>query len=183
MEILDLLNLAALILLGAGFLWKDRQAHLLRVSGWSLEGLYWLTKAPYYLGIDHQFNALGAAAAFPVFLYVGYQEFQSYEWNDDYPPLRFVAGAMFFAGMGYFLIAVFPPLSEFMIGLVAHQSVWLANLGGYDFGVGEITPESAKLVGVPISIVLDCTAIQAYFVAGSFLFGCRGPWKKRMSIS
>lgn len=181
MQPLDLLNLAALSLLGAGFLWKDRRSHLLRMAGWSLEGIFWLTKVPHYLDIDDQFNALGALAACPIFLYLGYQEHLSHRWNDDYPPLKFVTGAMFIAGMGYFLIDNFPPLSQFMIDVVAHQSVWLANLPGYDFGVGDISPVRALLtnMNVPISIVLECTAIQAYFVAGAFLFGCRGPWLKR----
>ena len=178
-QAIEILNFAGLLLLGAGFLWKDRNAHVLRMLGWVIVGVYWLLRAPYYLGEDDQFNALGAGLALPIFCFVAYHESRSYKWNDDYPPLRFVAGAMFIAGMGYFLIAVIPVLSQLMIGVVAEQSVWLANLAGYDFSVGEVTPESAELIGVPIYIVLECTAIQAYFIAGAFLFGCRGDIKKR----
>ena len=176
----DVLNLAALLLLGAGFLWKDNRAHLLRMTGWLLEGIYWLGKVPEYIGHDDGFNALGAAIALPVFWYLAYHEFNSNKWNDDYPPLRFVTGAMFIAGMGYFIIDHVPLVSEILIGVVAYQSVWLANLFGYNFGVGDINPERAELIGVPIMIILECTAIQAFLVAGSFLFGCRGDQKKRL---
>ena len=179
---LDLMNLAALILLGTGFLWKDKRAHLLRMTGWLLLGIYWLAKIPEYLGHDDSFNALGAAMALPIFWYLAYHEFNSHKWNDDYPPLRFVTGAMFIAGMGYFVIDHFPPVSELLITIVAHQSVWLANLAGYDFAVGDINPERAQLIGVPIMIVLECTAVQAFLVAGSFLFGCRGEPKKRVMV-
>ncbi len=179
MEPLELVNLAGLILLGAGFFWRDRRAHALRAAGWLILGIYWLTRAPGYLAEDDQFNALGAAIALPVFGFVAYHESLSFKWNDEYPPLRFIAGAMFAAGLGYFLIDNIPALSRFLVETVAHQSVWLANLGGYDFGVGAITEYGAQLTGVPIIIVLECTAVQAYFVAGSFLFGCRGDPRKR----
>ena len=179
---MDMINLAALLFMGAGFLWKDNRAHLLRMSGWLLEGIYWLTKVPEYLGENDGFNALGAAMALPIFWYLAYHEFNSHRWNDDYPPLRFVTGAMFIAGMGYFIIHHVPAVSEAIITAVAHQSVWLANLPGHDFSVGDINSERAQLVGVPIMIVLECTAIQAFLAAGSFLFGCRGNPKKRAMV-
>ena len=178
---IDIFNFAGLLLLGMGFLWRDRGAHILRMSGWAVVGLYWFSRAPTYLGGEDQFNALGAGLALPIFLYLAFQEYKSYQWDDDYPPLRFVTGAMFIAGMGYFLIQNVPVLSRMMIEIVAHQSVWLANLGGYDFGVGAVGTEGAALTGVPIVIVLECTAIQAYFVTAAFLFGCRGDKMKRMA--
>lgn len=182
MDAADLLNLAGLVLLGAGFLWKDRRAHPMRMVGWLFEGVFWGLRSFHYLWIDDQFNALGAAAALPIFWYLGFHEAKSYQWDDDYPPLRFVAGAMFIAGLGYFIIGSFPPVSEIMIRVTADQSVWLANLGGYSFAIGDVSPERALLVGVPIMIVIECTAVQAYLVAGSFLFGCRGDAKRRALV-
>jgi archaeosortase A (PGF-CTERM-specific) len=182
MDILDLVNLSAILLLGAGFLWKDDRAHILRLAGWFLEGLFWLSRVTVYLAEDDQFNALAAATALPIFWFLAYHESKSFGWKDDYPPLRFVAGAMFLVGLGYFLIGHFPPLSRFMIEIVAHQSVWLANTAGYDFAVGAVTDEGAHLIGVPITIVLECTAVQAYFAAGAFLFGCRGDPRKRALV-
>jgi len=180
--ILDVLNLVAIISLGAGFLWKDNRAHVLRMTGWLIEGIYWLAKVPDYLGQNDGFNALGCVMALPIFWYLAYHEFNSYEWKDDYPPLRFVTGAMFIAGMGYFVIDHFPAVSEALITIVAYQSVWMTNIAGYNFSVGDISPERAIINGVPIMIILECTAIQAFLVAGSFLFGCRGEPKKRAMV-
>ncbi len=172
-DAMEYINLAGILLLGAGFLWKNRMRHVIRTLGWLLMGIYWLSRVPHYLDIDDQFNALGAGLAMPIFSFLAYHEFMSYRWDDDYPPLRFVAGAMFIAGLGYSLFQFIPELGRIMIIIVAHQSVWLANLPGYDFSVGAVTNEGASIVGVPIMIVLECTAIQAYFIAGAFLVGCR----------
>ena len=182
MQPLELLNVAGIILLGAGFLLRDRSAHLLRMGGWGLVGMYWFLKSGDYLAADDQFNALGAALALPVFGFLAHHEFMSHKWDDDYPPLRFVAGAMFIAGSGYLLVQNVPAFSMAIVRVVAHQSVWLANLGGHDFAVGEVTTEGAFLTGVPIMIVLECTAIQAYFITGAFLFGCRGSLRSRTAM-
>ena len=96
--------------------------------------------------------------------------------------MRFVAGATFIAGLGYFIIDLVPLLSQLLIDVVAHHSVAVANLFGYNFGVASVTPTGAPLIGIDITIILDCTAIQAIIVAGAFLFGCRGDWKKRFKI-
>ncbi len=175
----ELINLAALLAMGAGFFWKDRRCHILRLSGWAALGTYWVIRAPGYFAQDDTINGMGAALALPIFLFLAYHEYRSYQWDDDYPPLRFVVGAVFIAGMGYFIIGNVPLVRQVLIDVVAHQSVWLANLFGYNFGVGLVTPESAALTGVPIHIILECTAIQAFLVAGAFLFGCRGDPRKR----
>ncbi len=176
----EALNLIALLLIGAGFLWKDRRCHILRAAGWVLLGLYWLSRASGYLLEDDVINGLASILAMPIFGFLGFHEVRSYQWDDEYAPLRFVAGAMFIAGLGYFIIGNVPWTSTLLITVVAHQSVGLANLFGYDFGVGAITPESAQLVGVPIEIIIECTAIQAFFVAGAFLCGCRGDRERRV---
>ena len=177
--LLDVLNLAALLLIAAGFFLKDRRCHILRAFGWVLFAVYWFSKVPGYANANDWVNGAGAFLALPIFSFLAYHEYMSYQWNDEYPPLRFVAGALFVAGMGYFVINHVPAIRELLIGVVAHESVWLANLFGHDFGISSITSEGAYLTGVPIVIVLECTAIQAFFVAGAFLFGCRGDKRKK----
>lgn len=175
----EIINLAALLAMGVGFFWKDRRCHLLRLFGWAALGTYWVIRAPEYFAHDDMVNGLGAALALPIFLFLAYHEYRSYQWDDDYPPLRFVAGALFIAGMGYFIIGNVPQVREFLIDVTAHQSVGLVNLFGYNYGVEGVTSESAALNPGPIHIILECTAIQAYLVAGSFLFGCRGDRRRR----
>ena len=181
---LESVNFLALLMLGLGFFWKDNRCHLVRAMGWTGLGLYWVTKALPYFEHNDWVNGLGAAMALPIFLFLAFQEFRSYKWEEEYPPLRFVTGAMFIAGMAYVLIDNVPVVSEALIGIVAEQSVWLANIFGYDFGIRYIASDGAPLTGhgTNLIIVLDCTAIQAILVAGSFLFGSRGDPKKRAMI-
>ena len=181
---LESVNFLALLMLGIGFFWKDNRCHLVRAMGWAGLGMYWITKAFPYFAENDWVNGLGAAMALPIFLFLAFHEFRSYQWKEEYHPLRFVTGAMFIAGMAYVLIDNVPVVAEVFIGIVAEQSVWLANVFGYDFGVLYITPEGAPLTGhgTNIIIVLECTAIQALLVAGSFLFGSRGDQKKRVMI-
>ncbi len=180
----ELLNLISLLLLGIGFFWKDRRCHIARALGWAGLGIYWLTKATPYLAHSDWINGLGSSMAFPIFLFLAYHEWKSYEWDEEYHPLRFVTGAMFIAGISYLLIGNVPIIPKIIIGTVAEHSVWLANLFGYEFWVEGVTSTGAPLGGhgINITIVLECTAIQAFLVAGSFLFGSRGDPKKRAVI-
>ncbi len=181
---LEIVNFAGLLLLGIGFFWKDRRCHLVRTAGWILLGVYWISKVPGYLGEDDPFNAFGAGLALPIFLFLAFHEWRSHKWDEEYQPLRFVAGATFVAGMGYFLIDHVPVLSKILIDVVAHHSVGLTNMLGYNFTVGQVTADAAGNFIAPIpeagiNIILECTAIQALFVAAAFLFGCRGErWQK-----
>ena len=129
----EILNFISLIMLGIGFFWKDRRCHILRMVGWIGLGIYWLSKASPYLAENDWVNGLGAAMALPIFLFLGFHEYRSYKWDEEYYPLRFVTGAMFIAGMAYVIIGNVPIVPEFLIGVVAEQSVWLANLFGYNF--------------------------------------------------
>lgn len=175
----NLFNLVALLSMGAGFFWKDRRCHLLRALGWTMLGVVWLAKLPEYIDHSDAVNALGSALALPIFLFLAYHESRSYQWDDEYPPLRFVCGAVFIAGMGYFIVGNVPIVRQTLIEIIARQSVWLANLPGYNFCISVVSSDYTQLRGVPIHIVLECTALQAFLVAGAFLFGCRGEPKRR----
>lgn len=184
--VFTIINVIGLLALGIGFLWKDRRCHILRILGWSGLAIYWGGKAPGYFEVDDIINGLGAAMAFPIFGFLSFHEWRSWKWDEEYHPLRFVTGATFIAGMGYFLVGQLPVIEKLLVDVVAHHSVALANLSGYGFTAGEVILDSEGIY-VPIlrdgptwiHIILDCTAIQAIIVAGAFLFGCRGDTKSR----
>src|SRR2546422_4234518 len=58
------------LLLGIGFFWKDRRSHLARALGWSIFGVFWFLHVPDYVNQEDALNALGAAVALPIFLFV-----------------------------------------------------------------------------------------------------------------
>jgi archaeosortase A (PGF-CTERM-specific) len=195
---LDMLLIVSMCLLGAGLASKRKGFHLLRAAGWAGFGAYWGLQAPHYAGIDDWFNVLGCLMAMPIFCYIGYHEYLSHKWNDEYPPLRFVGWAMFIASVGFMVVDKVPAVSGALIDVVARQSVWLANLFGHDFGTAGVDyfgnpwyyktqylPEnevSVALVGIDIRIVLACTAIQALLITAAFIFASRGPGRTKWEV-
>ena len=131
----DILLLAGLLALGTGFLWKDRRAHLSRSLGWAVFAVFWIVQVPSYAAIDDLLNVLGSVAAFVIFLYIARHELLSYRWDDEYEPLRFLAGAAFFATAIYFVFDRVPQLSAWLIEGVAHQTSSLLSLLGAHYGV------------------------------------------------
>jgi len=196
----DVLLTAGVVLLGVGFFWKDRRAHLSRAAGWVVFGVFWFLHVPDYANQDDPLNALGAAAALPVFLFLAHHERLSYRWREEYEPLRFAVGAAFFASAVYFVFARIPELAAVLIQVVADHTVGLLNWTGGTFttfpptcGAGALTQcadGEAVMVGIyrvpvlggddpVVNIVLACTAIQAYAVAASLMLTTRDPWKRK----
>src|SRR6266511_2599476 len=132
----DVLLTAGVVLPGVGFFWKDRRAHLARAAGWTVFGVFWFLHVPEYADQQDALNALGAAVALPVFLFVAYHEWLSYSWREEYEPLRFACGAAFFAAAVYFAFARIPELAAVLVQVVANQTAALLNWMGYTFVTG-----------------------------------------------
>src|SRR2546425_2197107 len=196
----DVFLTAGVALLGFGFFWKDRRAHLARATGWSVFGLFWFLHVPDYALQEEALIALGAAVALPVFLFVAYHEWLSYAWREEYEPLRFACGAAFFASAVYFAFARLPEIAAILVQVVANQTAALLTWMGYPFvagppdcgGVAIAACESGEAVTVGlyaapvqpgalpvVNIVIACAALQAYAVAASLMLSTRDPWKRK----
>lgn len=191
----DILLLASLCALGYGLASKRAGFHIFRAAGWFCFGLYWGLQAPHYWEIADSVNVLGCLMAMPIFCYLGYHEYLSHKWSDEYEPLRFVGWAMFIASTGFFVVDKIPAVSGAFILVVAQQSVWLANLFGHSFGVSGVeyygnpwyyktdylpaNEVNAPLIGVDIKIVIACTAIQALLITAAFIFASRGDGRRK----
>ena len=188
------------LLLGIGFFWKDRRSHLARALGWSIFGVFWFLHVPVYVDQEDALNALGAAVALPIFLFVAYHEWLSYTWHEEFEPLRFACGAAFFASAVYFAFARIPELAAVLVQTVANQTAALLAWIGYPFAAG--SPEcsgvslaacesgeavTVGLYAVPVrpgdrpivNIVIACAALQAYAVAASLMLSTKDPWKRK----
>ena len=192
----DVLLLTGLVALGIGFLWRDRRAHISRAAGWTIFAFFWLAQSPSYASHDDLLNVLGSVAAFVIFLYIGYHESLSYKWNDEYEPLRFLAGAAFFASTIYFVVDRVPQLSAWLISAVAQQTAGILGLFHMTYTVAP-----ANLMGNPpfyrvngeeiyasmlnasggevVQIILACTAIQGIAIAVAMILGVKEPPKKK----
>ncbi|TLZ60234.1 MAG: archaeosortase A [Methanobacteriota archaeon] len=197
----DVLLTAGVLLLGIGFFWKDVRAHLVRAAGWSVFGVFWFLHVADYADQEDALNALGAAVALPVFLFVAFHERLSYRWREEYEPLRFACGAAFFASAVYFAFARIPELAARLVQVVADETATLLTWMGYPFAAGPPTCGGVPGTGVAgcengeavmvglfpatkpteplVNIVLACTALQAYAVAASLMLSTRDPWRRK----
>src|SRR2546427_3828723 len=105
---LDVLLFSGIVLFGVGFFWKDRRCHLARGAAWTAFGVFWFLQVPAFLGLGDAVNSLGAAAALPVFLFLAAHEKRSYDWREEYAPLRVLAGGAVFAAGIFFTIHPLP---------------------------------------------------------------------------
>ncbi len=192
--LLDMILLFGLVVEGIGFFYRKRKRHLFRAFGWALLGIYWPTQAAGFLGMDDLTNAFFCLAALPFFFYLGYHEILSYRADEDHHGLKFIAGAVFLAGMPYFIIDRIPIVAGTLISIVADQSIWLLNLmSGNGFTVDPVNYFNNSLwyktdfvneIGalVPeanIRIVLACTAIQSILIAFGVVVAARSQWDRK----
>jgi archaeosortase A (PGF-CTERM-specific) len=189
-EIILFLSIA---LLGIGYFWKERRTHIVRALGWILFGLFWAFQAPYNIAIGDVINSIATAGALLAFSFLAYHEYLSYKWNEEYEPLRFFAGAAFFASLIYFAVERFPLVSGGLIKVVADQSAWLTNLAGSSYVAGPIdfagnsifykttfNEVRVPIVDANINIILACTGIHAIAVTISVAACTKAPTGKRL---
>ena len=182
----DIIAVISLSLIAVGHLSNKRKGHLLTGLGWAVFGFYWALEFPYYLSIADFINVVLSIGALPIFLFLAYHEFLSYEWDEDFRPLSFLASVTAGTGLPYFLIKYVPFISKSLINVVAYQSVRIANLFGLGLSVsggswvnGEYL---AHINGVPISIILACTGIQAILVAFSLIYFSRAETRVKRNL-
>ncbi len=174
-QLLNIMLFTGLILLGVGYFVKRKEGKIFNITGYVLFGIYWIFQAPYFLKIADTINAVFCMLALPFFLYMAYHDFVSFKKNEDPRCLRFLAGWVFFAGFVYFLVEKIPFLTVSMIKICSQQTVWLLNLFGHNYSLGDVAyyPEICIPI-VPtnegISIILACTGIQSIMIfLGAFI--------------
>jgi len=195
---LDVLLFSGIVLFGVGFFWRDRRCHLARVAGWAAFGVFWFLQFPSYVEKDDPLNALGTAVALPIFLYLGYHEKLSYDWKEEYQPLRFLAVGAFWAAAIYFTVDRIPALSGGLIQIVTDHTSALLNSVSSGYTVGPVSygantglwrVDDAELYAPildpaaqtdVVNIVLACTAIQAIAVAAALIFSTRDDPRRKL---
>ncbi len=219
----DILLTAGVVLLGAGFFWsdlpdlrglrrrrgagggspsrgRDARGHVAAAAGWIVFGVFWFLHVGEYADQQDVLNALGAAVALPVFLFIAYHEWLSYRWRETYEPLQFLTGAAFFASAVYFVFARVPSFAAVLVDAVADQTAGALTAIGYPFQAGAVGCGGLPLSACPsgeavtvglwrapmdprldptVNIVLACTALQAYAVAASLMLSTADPWRRK----
>lgn len=184
LELITIILFAGLLLLGLGYFVKKKEGKFLNIIGYLLFGSYWLMQVPHFIIVADYVNALFCAFALPFFAYIAYHEFLSFKYNEDPKHLRFLAGWLFFAGFIYFLIEKIPFLTAALIKICADQSVWLINLFGYNYSVGQVVyfPEISFPIlptNQGISLILACTGIQSILIFLGAIICIKAALKRR----
>jgi len=195
---LDALLIGGIVLFGVGFFWRDRGCHLARAAAWAAFGVFWFLQVPAFLDAADAVNALGAAAALPIFLFLAVHEKRSYDWREEYAPLRFLAGGAFFAAGIYFLVDRVPPISAGLIRIVADETVFLLNATapGYAVGATNLAANTGLWrvndaeIYAPVlfggtevvNIILACTAIQGITITAALVPGTTDPPKRKALV-
>ncbi|MEW6069094.1 MAG: archaeosortase A [Candidatus Thermoplasmatota archaeon] len=179
-----ILLFSGLVLLGFRYFIKTREVKIFSFFGYSLFSAYWLLQIPYFIKVTDWVNAILCSLALPFFAYTVYHEFVSFKLKKERKELRFLAGWIFVAGLIYFSIEKISVLAELLIKICAEQSVWLTNIFGYSYYVGEVAyyPElSFPIEGTTqgINLILACTGIQSIAIFIGAIVCVKASWKRK----
>ncbi|MFO7792773.1 MAG: archaeosortase A [Candidatus Saliniplasma sp.] len=175
-----------------GFIYEYRKHHV-RILGFALLGIFWVTEAPYFISISDYVNAILCIITLPLFLYFAYNEYLSKKWDEDPEVMRFLAGGISIGMLIYFSIQRMPIVSGYLIKVVADHTVFITELMGYDFTVGPIVYGETSLfyrtsyenikVGIQgsnINIILACTGLQAIAAGAALIYSTEAVIKRKI---
>jgi len=185
--LMNLVLFGGLFTLAGGYFWKDRRCHLLRIVGSLLLALFFAYEVVRIIDEGKDlWNVTFTAIAAPVFIFVAWQEYLSWRWDEDNESLKWIAGTAFMAGIIYYGFDRIPALSVMIIWVTAAESIWMGQLLGYgwDMAVGEIIwgPDhvAVDIENACVRIILACTGIEAIVIFVGAIFATQmktDPWK------
>ncbi len=185
--LMNIVLFGGLFTLAGGYFWDDRRRHLLRIVGSLLLALFFAYEVVRIIGEGKDaWNVTFTAMAAPVFLFVAWQEYLSWSWDDENESLKWIVGTAFVAGLIYYGFDRIPILSASIIWVTAAESVWMGQLFGYgwDLSVGQIFWDpghvAVDIENASVRIILACTGIEAIVIFVGAIFATKtveDPWK------
>ena len=185
--LMNLILFGGLFTLAGGYFWKDRRCHLLRIVGSLLLAAFFVYEVVRIIEAGKDvWNVTFTAMAAPVFLFVAWQEYLSWRWDEDNESLKWITGTAFVAGLIYYGFDRIPAMTAAITWVTAAESVWMGQLFGYgwDMTVGDVIwgPDhvSVDIENASVRIILACTGIEAIVIFVGAIFATqmkRDPWK------
>ncbi|MCK5253182.1 MAG: hypothetical protein KAQ96_09535 [Thermoplasmata archaeon] len=185
--LMNLVLFGGLFTLAGGYFWKDSRCHLLRIVGSLLLAAFFVYEVVRIIEAGKDvWNVTFTAIAAPVFLFVAWQEYLSWRWDEDNESLKWITGTAFVAGLIYYGFDRIPVMSAGIIWVTAAESIWMGQLFGYgwDMAVGGVIwgPDhvSVDIENASVRIILACTGIEAIVIFVGAIFATqmkRDPWK------
>ena len=184
--LINIILFGGLFVLAAGYLWEDRRAHLLRILGSLMLAIFFISEVLRIIDEGKDlWNITFTAIAAPIFIFVAWQEYLSYYWDEDNDSLKWIVGTAFIAGLIYYSFDRIPALTAAITWVTAAESIWMGQMFGYgwDMTVGEIFwgPDhvSVDIVNANVRIILACTGIEAIVIFVGAIYATqmvRDPW-------
>jgi exosortase/archaeosortase family protein len=184
--LMNIILFGGLFTLAGGYFWKDRRCHLLRIVGSLLLAGFFASEVVRIINEGKDaWNVTFTAMAAPVFVFVAWQEYLSWRWDEDNESLKWITGTAFMAGLIYYGFDRIPALSVSIIWVTAAESVWIGQLFGYgwNMAIGEIIwgPDhvAVDIENASVRIILACTGIEAIVIFVGAIFATqmrKDPW-------
>lgn len=164
MGILDLMLWASLAMFVIGVLLPKKYGYRAAAAGWVVFGLRWGLSTPEYYLVEHNIMyTVACSLAIPVTLYLAYIMVR-----EERESLMVLTKSAAISGIFYFPFTYFQWLGDWLIQVTTGITLAAVNLPGqHATAYGDII----MLNGLPVQIILACTAIQsmALFVG---IVGC-----------
>ncbi len=184
--IVNIILFGGLFALAAGYLWDDRRAHLLRILGSLMLAIFFIYEVLRIIDEGKDlWNISFTAIAAPVFIFVAWQEYLSFLWDEDNDSLKWIVGTAFIAGLIYYSFDRIPAMTAAITWVTANESIWMGQMLGYgwDMKVGAIFwgPDhiAVDIENANVRIILACTGIEAIVIFVGAIYATqmvRDPW-------
>lgn len=168
MDILIVLSILSMILFLA---LKNRIAG---AFAWTIFGVAWILKIPYYYSINDYFNITVVALAFLFFVAMGVRILLNKKHLNTFLDVTAFSAL---SAIVYFPFAFEPTLNKLMIEAVARQTSVVANYLG--FGM-QVYGDVVTLNNHEVQIILACTGIESMALFAGATLGIRADWRRKV---
>jgi archaeosortase A (PGF-CTERM-specific) len=141
--------------------------------GWIFLSIYWFLQPAAYIEIQDYLNAFLSALAAIVSIFIAYVTFQARNKREsNYEVFISLSRAASVGGLIYFLFADVSFLNVGIISLVTNQTIWVVEKLG--FPVALVEWNKLAVNGLPVEIILACTAIESIALFSGLISSATG---------
>lgn len=141
--------------------------------GWLFLSMYWSLQPGTYIDIQDYVNVFLVVAAGGISLFIAYIMFRARGTNEGgYEVFISLSRAASVGGLLYFLFAEVEFLNTGIISTVTDQAIWVT--GKFGFQVEQVAWNKLAVNGMPVEIILACTAIESIALFSGIISSARG---------
>jgi archaeosortase A (PGF-CTERM-specific) len=141
--------------------------------GWIFLSIYWSLQTRTYFEIQDYVNVFLVIAAAVISLFIAYILFQARDKKEtSYEVFISLSRAASVGGLLYFLFAEVGFLNTRIISTVTDQAIWVT--GKFGFPVVQVAWNQLAVNGMPVEIILACTAIESIALFSGIISSATG---------